>query len=109
VPAVAAESNQNIWVPVRSDHPLTGAAVLTSYPVEVAVTVGDPVTADWKTATWEATTKTIGGVAYYLARLEIGPNGGALTLAEDATYQVHARITTPGEKPVVYAGALQTY
>jgi hypothetical protein len=108
VPAIPAESNQNIWVPVRSDHPITGAADLTSYGVEVAITVGDPVALDWKPAVWEASTKTISGQVYYLARLEIGP-GGALTLSEDTTYQVHARVTTPAETPVVYAGALQAY
>jgi hypothetical protein len=109
LPAVSALSNEVIWVPVRSDHPISGAAVLTSYTVEIAVTTGDPGALDWKAATWEASTKTIGGVAYYLARIEIGPNGGALTLTDGVTYQVHARVTTAGEKPVVYAGALQAY
>lgn len=108
MPSIAAESNENIWVPVRSDHPLFGATDLTPYTVEIAITLGDPVESDWKAATWESTTKTVQGATYYLARLEIGP-GGAVTLDDNATYQVHARITTPGERPVVYAGFLQAY
>lgn len=106
---VAHDSNENIWVRVRSEHPLTGAADLSGYPVEVAITVSDPESADWKAATWETGTETVGGKVYYLARLEIGPNGGAVTLDDNTTYQVRARVTASGEKPIVYAGSLQAF
>jgi hypothetical protein len=101
-------SNEDIWVPVRSEHPVTGEANLSTYGVEVAVVRDDPTEDDWHTAAWEGQTAPgTDGKPYYWARLEIGPNAGTVTLVNGTSYKVYARITTPTNKPVVYSGTLQ--
>lgn len=105
---VVATSTEFLWVPVRSDHPISGAIDLSVYSVDVAAlaTGGDPVAGDWKAATWESTTKLINGLAYYLARVQIGP-GGAITLTAGSMYITYARVTIGASAAVVRAGMLQ--
>lgn len=102
---IVSTSTEYVWVPVRSDHPIDGPAVLTNYTVDLAfVTGGDPADADWQPATWEPSTKTIDGQAYYLAKLLVGPAGDiALT---DGAWNVYARVTTGDQQPVVRAGVV---
>lgn len=105
---VVATSTEFVWVPVRSDHPITGAADLSVYLVDVAflATTGDPASGDWHAATWETSTKTINGLVYYLARIQVGP-GSAVTLTAGSTYVTYARVTVGGATAVVRAGLLQ--
>lgn len=105
---VVASSTEYIWVPVRSDHPITGPVDLSSYTVDVAFLAvgGDPQVSDWKTAAWESTTKLINGLTYYLARLKIGP-AGSVTLTAGTNYTTFVRVTTGTETPVVFAGMVQ--
>lgn len=105
---VVATSTEYLWVPVRSDHPITGAIDLSVYSVDVAILASsaDPVAGDWKSATWETSTKVINGLAYYLARLQIGP-GGAITLTAGLSYITYARVTIGASAAVVRAGMLQ--
>ncbi len=70
----------------------------TTLNVEMAFTVGEPVTGDWKDADWE----TSSGV--YLARCLVGP-GGTITLS-DGSYSVWIRITDSPEMPVMHVGYL---
>lgn len=72
--------------------PVTGPANLTSYAVEMAVLPDgqDPVTADWKAATW------IGSYSSVL----VGP-GTTLPLTKGVTYGAWVRITASPEKPVL--------
>lgn len=102
---VSSKSTENIWVPVRSEHPINGAVDLTPYTVDVAFTRGDPASGDWKPATWEPTTKTITGEAWYLARVKIGP-AGAIEL-DDGPWNVYVRVTTSDEQPVAQAGSIR--
>lgn len=105
---VVATSTEFLWVPVRSDHPITGATDLSVYPVDIAILASssDPVAGDWKSATWESSTKIINGLAYYLARVQIGP-GSSITLTAGSTYITYARVTVGGVTAVVRAGMLQ--
>jgi hypothetical protein len=103
-------SNEDVWVPIRSEHPVSGAANLSTYTVEVAVVTDDPTDTDWQPATWESSPAPgSDGLEYYWARLEIGPNAGTVTLVNDTIYRVYARITTPTNRPVVYSGTLQAH
>lgn len=105
---VVATSTEYIWVPVRSEHPITGVIDLTVYTVDIAILASsaDPVAGDWKAATWESGTKLINGVAYNLARLQIGP-GGSVTLAAGLSYVAYARVTIGGATAVVRSGIIQ--
>lgn len=102
LPGLPAVSNEVVWVGARAEHPLSGVQNISTFPVEIAFTVSsNPVAGDWKPATWEVGTWTNpdDGLAYYLARLEIGPNG-AITLTE-GNWLVWVRITTTTDKPVI--------
>lgn len=102
---IVSTSTEYVWVPVRSEHPTQGPANLLSYGVDVAfVRAGDPQPADWQPATWEADTATLGGQAYYLARVKVGPDG-AVTL-DDGSWNVYVRLTTGDQQPVVRAGTV---
>lgn len=105
---VVATSTEYLWVPVRSDHPITGVIDLSVYSVDVALLASstDPVAGDWKPATWETSTKILHGLAYYLARLQIGP-AGAITLTAGLSYFVYVRITIGASAAVVRAGTVQ--
>lgn len=106
--AIAATSTQYIWVPVRADHPISGATNLSTAIVEVAVVVGTPAPTAWKLATWESTADTVNGVSgYWLAKVKVGP-AGAVTLTP-GTHEVWIRLTTTDEAPVLKAGELTVY
>ena len=87
--SIPSISTEYLKVPVVGADPLL--------PVEMAVvpTGVEPVEIDWLDAEWDADD----------ARLLIGPNGGAVTLA-NGEYGVWVRITAPPEKPVLFAGHL---
>lgn len=102
LPPISQKSNEVIWVPLRSEHPITGVQVLTALPVELAFKLDDdPETADWFPATWESTpwNNPEDGLDYYLAKLEIGP-GGAFTFTK-GNWLVWARIDSGSDKPVI--------
>lgn len=103
-------SNEDIWVPLRSEHPISGVANLLPYPVEVAVTLADPQETDFHDAVWEPAGAWPGpdGLEYYWARLEIGPGSNTVTLADGQTYKVYGRVTTPSNRPVIYSGTILT-
>jgi hypothetical protein len=104
---VAWLTNEDVWVPVRSQHPASGVvANLSTYPVEVSITRDDPADADFHDATWDGTGPGEDGKTYYWARLEIGPGSGTVNLENDTTYKVYARVTTPTNRPVVYSGTV---
>lgn len=76
---ISASSTEFVWLPVRGEHPIDGAInVPTDFPtVEVAFTDADLSEAPdtWYAASWESSTKTISGRAYYLAQVTVGPAG----------------------------------
>lgn len=91
---IPSTSVEEIWVPVRQDHPINGETDLSVFDVDVAVvpidTEGEPAVDDWQTATWEASTWTgEDGLAYYLATVTFGT--GALDLGVDS-YRAWVRI-----------------
>lgn len=94
------------YVKVRVSAAESGASVdLTGGTVQMAFTVvgTEPVTNDWKSATWE-TDSTRNPDRYY-ARCMVGPSG-TITLS-DGTYDVWVKVTGVGtEIPVIRAGAL---
>jgi len=77
----------------------TGNTVQMAFP---AVGV-DPVSGDWKTASWETDT-TLTPDAYY-ARCLVGP-GGTIALAA-GTYGVWVKVTATPEIPVIKAGPMR--
>lgn len=102
---LVSTSTEYVWVPVRSEHPTQGAANLLAYSVDIAIIrAGDPQPDDWQPATWEADTTSIGGQAYYLAKLKIGPDGAVVL--DDGAWNVYARVTTGDQQPVVRAGTV---
>lgn len=63
----------------------------------------DPISGDWKTASWEIATSP-GGVTVYLARIIVGP-GGSLTLAK-GKYRIWVKIVDSPETPVLTSDVL---
>ncbi len=75
----------------------------TIYPAEMAFTQsGQPVTADWLSATWETNTTTT--QATYYARVMIGP-GSSKTLAA-GRWVCWVRLTATPEIPVISPGTV---
>lgn len=105
------QSLELVWVPIRSEHPVDGPEDISSTTVELAfVPVGQaPVEADWHEATWEDETKTIDGTAYYLARILVGPGGGAVSFTSTTTYDVYARVDNGVQRPTLRCGRLTIY
>lgn len=91
-------STEYVKVPVSIK--VNGAVVNpTSYVVKMAFkTSGEPIEADWKTASWETA-----GTTYYV-RCLVGPSGD-VTLA-DGSYDIWLRITGAPEIPVRTIGRL---
>ncbi len=58
--------------------------------LDVEGTQSEPVTADWKTGTWES-----GGAPYY-ARILVGP-GGTFVPVDEKTYRVWVQVTDTPE------------
>lgn len=77
----------------------TGGAVQMAFPASGT----DPVSGDWKTASWE-TDATLTPDAYY-ARCLVGPSG-TVTLAA-GTYDVWVKPTATPEIPVIKAGPMR--
>lgn len=77
----------------------------TSFTVQAAFTAPgtDPVSGDWKTASWE--TDSVPHPDRYYARCLVGP-GGTVALAV-GTYEMHLKITATPEIPVLSAGFLK--
>ena len=104
-------SLERVWVPIRSEHPIDGDEDITTATVELAFVLAgeEPQEGDWTVAEWEAATKTIGGRAYYLAHILVGPGGGAVELAPRTIYDIHARLTHADLAPVIRCGRLTVY
>ncbi|MPY93415.1 MAG: hypothetical protein GEV08_10205 [Acidimicrobiia bacterium] len=98
-------------MPIRSEHPLDGAEDITGTEVELAfVPVGQaPEEDDRHEAVWEVETKTIDGAAYYLARILVGPGGGAVSFTPTTTYDVYARVDDGTQRPTLRCGRLTIY
>ena len=100
-PNISSLTAQTIWAPIRNEHPIDGVVNLSTTTVTLAVIADgtNPTNDDFEAATWESTTKTIKGKAYYLAYRIIGP------LAEGA-YKVFAKIVGGTGTPVIEVGPL---
>lgn len=103
LPGISQKSKETIWVPCRSEDPVTGVQNISGLAVELAFKLDDdPEEIDWIAATWRSVTpwnNPEDGLDYYLAQLRIGPGGGAITLTR-GNWLVWARVTTPTDKPV---------
>lgn len=83
----------------------SGSAVdPSSLTVKMAFTVADPVTGDWKTASWDTDTTT--NPDTYAAQCLVGPSG-TITLTAGNTYRIWIKITTSPELPVLRGDLLR--
>ena len=102
LPPISQKSNEVIWVPCRSEDPVSGVQNISGLTVQLAFKLNDdPDEADWLAATWRSATpwnNPEDGLDYYLAQIEIGP-GGMITLTK-GFWLVWARITTGTDRPV---------
>jgi hypothetical protein len=99
---VEVDSLQYVKVPVAAT--VSGVAHdPTADTVKMAFTdpFTDPVSGDWKTATWETF-----GTTYY-AKCLVGP-GGTIQLAA-GTYKVWVKVTDSPEIPILPAGRVTIY
>ena len=106
--AVRINSLSKEYVRVEVRAKLAGAVVNVSTDVvEMAFPAAkvDPVSGDWKTATWEVDTTT--DPDRYFARCLVG-TGGTVSLA-DGLYDVWVRVTDSPEMPVKKAGQLVVF
>jgi hypothetical protein len=90
--AVSATENGE-WVDVSGD------VVQMAFPLPAI----DPVTGDWKSASWETDATSVPTI--YYARCLVGP-AGTVTLIE-GTYDVWVKVTDNPEAPARKAGELQ--
>lgn len=94
------------YVKVRVSSIDSGAPVdITAGTVQMAFTTPgtEPVSNDWKSATWE--TDTTRNPDRYYARCLVGPSG-TITLT-DGTYDVWVKVSSVGsEIPVLRAGSV---
>jgi hypothetical protein len=68
-PVISRLSNEPLWAPIRVETLGSTDVALTSATVKVAIVKKDPVTADWLTASLEASTWTgQDGETYYVVR-----------------------------------------
>lgn len=79
--------------------PVTSSVSLSGLPVYVALIPpgSDPVSGDWKAASWSGSNATI----------LIGP-GQTIVPSANTTYIVWVKVTANPETPVMRAGVLQT-
>lgn len=93
---LAATTTEYVHIDVT---PPSGVS-LAAAPVKIAIVAhgGNPAPGDWHTATWDNNT----------ARLKVGPEGGALTLAVGG-YWVWISFTVGGETPVRRSGRIRVY
>ncbi|HEY6018358.1 MAG TPA: hypothetical protein VIY48_00200 [Candidatus Paceibacterota bacterium] len=78
----------------------SGDVVQMAFPVQGV----DPVTGDWKTASWEVAAPPTVTKTEYWARCLVG-TGGAVALAA-GRYDIWIKVTDSPEVPVQYAGVL---
>jgi len=93
-----AQAVEYVWITVKSTADPTGGTV------KVAMTEGDPIAGDFKTAewvgTWNASTKQAD--ARFLAGSATWP------LVADKHYNVHIQVSAGLETPVIWAGQIHT-
>lgn len=96
-------SVQYLWAPVRAENPVTQAGEdISGTAVKVAVvsSTASPASSDFVASTWETGgTRSIGGDAYYLARILVGP--GTSHVLSTGTYFAYVQVTDSPETPVV--------
>lgn len=103
----AATSSPYVFVPVKGKS--SGSAINpTSDTVQMAFLAvppetASPVSADWKTAAWEANTAVVPNL--YSARCLVG-TGGVITLTA-GTWYVWVKITDSPEVPAIYSGRIR--
>lgn len=68
------------------------------------VTGNEPITGDWKSATWESDTSTV--PTTYYARCLVGPGPGAVVTLTDGLYDVYVKVSDNPETVVKNTGAL---
>ena len=98
VSSISHLSKQYVYGIVDAPYSPTGFVVKMAF---TAVGV-EPVTGDWKDATWDGT--YVGPAGSYRCRIVVGP-GATPTLAEGA-YDVWVQVTATNETPVCMAGRL---
>lgn len=80
---------------------LSGVTVAAAMLAEGSATA--PADATYTAVSWNAGTKTIDGVTYYIAEVQIGP-GGDITPAAVGTYVLYLKVTAIGETPILRIG-----
>lgn len=100
---ISALDTRDILVPVAGKA--SGAVVdPTADVVEMAFVTGEPVEADWQTASWETDT----AASVYYAKCLVGPSG-TVTLTAGTVYGVWLRIFDNPETVVARVGYVRPY
>lgn len=103
----SALSTEYVRVPLTATE--SGSEVVpTADVVQMAfVSPGsDPVSGDWKAATWETDSST--SPTTYVVRCLVGPSGGVVTLTE-GLYDIYVRVADNPETVVRRAGAVAIF
>lgn len=104
---LSAQATEYVRVQTYAEE--NGAAVdPTVFSVTMAFpTTGvDPVSGDYKTASWETDATTTPLTRY--VRALVGPTGGVVSLSK-GRYDIWVKITAGAETPVEKVGALEIY
>lgn len=90
---VHSDSVEIAYLPVYAEHPINGPIDISSLAVEVSLPVdGNPPTL-WVSSAWEAGTKKIDGVRYYVVGANLGTD---FSLTDGTVYQPWVRVTLSG-------------